>query len=149
MCGNRLAIPAACRIVALEDPMSKTLTTAAVAATMVAGYALIGGMTPAATTAPAMAASEHIAHMAMAGSVHANHAMDEMKWAAARAQAAPAAANANLPADDMGVMARLAASTRKSECVKSDVGGSPMRAWVVYPDRRDKAPVVVVIQEIC
>jgi carboxymethylenebutenolidase len=74
--------------------------------------------------------------------------MDEMKWAAARAQAGAAAASRNLPPDDMGAVQRLASSPRKSEFVKIDVGGSPMRAFVVYPDRRDKAPVVVVIQEI-
>ena len=48
----------------------------------------------------------------------------------------------------MGVVQRLASSPRKSEFVKVDVGGMPMRTFVVYPDRRDKAPVVVVIQEI-
>ena len=36
-----------------------------------------------------MTASEHIAHMAKAGDVHAGHAMDEVAWAAARAQATP------------------------------------------------------------
>jgi carboxymethylenebutenolidase len=96
----------------------------------------------------AMTASEHIAHLAKAGDVHAGHAMDELAWAAARLQAAPAAVNRNLPADDLGVQQRLAGSPRKSEFVKVEVGGMPMRTWVVYPDRRDKAPVVVVIQEI-
>ena len=145
--------------------MSKQLTMAAVAVTVVVGYAFFAGIPRsgqvlaagggAEVTVPAseharhgMTASEHIAHMARDGNVHANHAMDEMKWAAARAQAVLAAARANLPADDMGVLARLAASKRKSEFVKIVVGGMPMRAWVVYPDRRDKAPVVVVIQEI-
>jgi carboxymethylenebutenolidase len=138
----------------------------AVVVTAVMGYVLVGtqrpgtvmgSVAPTVAAAPAagsehaahgMTASEHIAHMAMAGSVHAGHAMDEMAWAAARAQAAPAAANSSLPADDMGAVARLAASKRKSEFVKVDVGGMPMRTWVVYPDRRDKAPVVIVIQEI-
>ena len=27
-------------------------------------------------------------------------------------------------------------------------GGSPIRTWVVYPERKDKAPVVIVIHEI-
>ena len=71
-----------------------------------------------------------------------------MKWAAARAQAGAAAVNRNLPPDDMGALARLASSTRKKEFVTLDVVGSPMRAFVVYPARQDKAPVVVVIQEI-
>jgi dienelactone hydrolase len=43
---------------------------------------------------------------------------------------------------------RLASSPRKKEFVTINVGGSPMRTFVVYPDRQDKAPVVVVIQEI-
>jgi carboxymethylenebutenolidase len=146
--------------------MSKTTMTAAVAAAMVVGYAWTGAgqrtaRASAAGTAAAaqpaagsehathgMTASEHIAHMAAAGNVHAGHAMDELKWAAARAQAGAAAPNRNLPADDMGAAQRLASSPRKSEFVKVDVGGMPMRTFVVYPDRRDKAPVVVVIQEI-
>jgi len=148
--------------------MSTRLTSAVltVAVTTVLGYAAVGSqrsgkamesVAPTLAAAPAagsdhaghgMTASEHIAHMATAGNVHAGHAMDEFAWAAARAQAAPAAANSNLPADDMGVLARLGSSKRKSEFVKVDVAGMPMRTWVVYPDRRDKAPVVVVIQEI-
>jgi carboxymethylenebutenolidase len=149
--------------------MNRPITTVAVAMTLAVGYAVIGGsqrpgqamgLTAVQTVAPTVAAAgsqsaahgmtagEHIAHMAMAGNIHAGHAMDEMKWAAARAQAGPAAANRNLPPDDMGAVARLASSPRKSEFVKIDVSGSPMRAFVVYPDRRDKAPVVVVIQEI-
>ncbi len=147
--------------------MSKTLMTTAVAVAMVVAYAWTSGgrrgaqvsasgQTTAAALAPAssehaahgMTAAEHIAHMAAAGNVHAGHAMDEMAWAAARAQAGAAAGSRNLPADDMGVVQRLASSPRKSEFVKIDVGGMPMRTFVVYPDRRDKAPVVVVIQEI-
>ena len=147
--------------------MIKQITIAAVAMAAI-GYVLVGGsqrsgqrlfqaVSPAVAAAPAvtseqaghaMTASEHIAHMAAAGSVHAGHAMDEMKWAAARAQAGAAAGTPNLPPDDMGAVQRLASSKRKSEFVKVDVGGMPMRTWVVYPDRRDKAPVVVVIQEI-
>jgi hypothetical protein len=61
-------------------------------------------------------------------------------------QAAPA--SAALPADDMGAADRIAKSPRKGEFVRIDVGGAPMRAWVVYPQGQTKAPVVVVIQEI-
>jgi carboxymethylenebutenolidase len=146
--------------------MNTRIATVAVVMTAAVGYAIIGGSQRAgqavaqaadpdaglAVTSEhaghAMTASEHIAHLAKAGDVHAGHAMDEVAWAAARAQAAPAAVNRNLPADDMGVQQRLAGSPRKSEFVKVDVGGMPMRTWVVYPARRDKAPVVVVIQEI-
>jgi len=54
-----------------------------------------------------------------------------------------------LPADEAGVVAALNASPRHGEWVKYDAGsGDSVRAWVVYPERRDKAPVVIVIHEI-
>jgi hypothetical protein len=62
----------------------------------------------------AMTAEEHLAHikgMSAAGDIHAGHALDE--FARGIAQAAPA--NAKLPADDMGVVVRLAGSPRKGE----------------------------------
>jgi carboxymethylenebutenolidase len=96
--------------------------------------------------AAAMSASQHIAHLAAAGDIHANHAMDEIRWAAFARQAAPA--SASLPADDMGAVERLKASPRKGEFVTINVGGTPMRTWVVHPQGAARAPVVVVIQEI-
>jgi len=52
------------------------------------------------------------------------------------------------PAEDSAV-ARLNASPRHGEWVSYDAGGGDsVRAWVVYPERSDKAPVVVVIHEI-
>jgi carboxymethylenebutenolidase len=95
----------------------------------------------------AMTAEEHLEHikaMSVAGDIHAGHALDE--FARGVAQAAPA--NAKLPADDMGVVARLAASPRKGEYVNVMVDGKPMRMWVVHPAGNGKAPVVVVIMEI-
>ena len=97
-------------------------------------------------TVQAMSAEEHLAHMAASGDIHAGHALDEIKWARTSRQAAPA--STSLPADDMGVVARLAASPRKGEYVTIDVGGTPMRTWVVRPAGAARAPVVVVIQEI-
>jgi len=91
-----------------------------------------------------MTASAHIEHMAAAGDIHANHALDEMRWALLQSQAAPA--NRALPADDMGVAARLAQS--RGEFVTIDVNGTSMRTWVVRPAGTGPAPVVVVIQEI-
>jgi carboxymethylenebutenolidase len=82
--------------------------------------------------------------MAAAGNIHAAHAIEEMKWAAM--QAAPA--NAALPADDMGAVARLASSPRKGEYVKIDVNGTPVNTWVVRPSGNGRAAVVVVIQEV-
>ncbi|HUK32530.1 MAG TPA: hypothetical protein VLV86_01390, partial [Vicinamibacterales bacterium] len=102
--------------------------------------------TPAAP-AMTMTAAEHLEHikaMAAAGDIHAGHALDE--FARGVAQAAPA--NAKLPADDMGVVNRLATSPRKGEYVNVMVDGKPMRTWVVHPAGNGKAPVVVVIMEI-
>ena len=54
-----------------------------------------------------------------------------------------------LPADDSGAVARLSASPRHGEWVHYDAGaGDSVRAWIVYPERRDAAPVVLVIHEI-
>lgn len=62
----------------------------------------------------------------------------------------PALASAQtLPADEEGAVARLDASPRHGEWVRYDAGGGDMvEAWVVYPERDDPAPVVVVIHEI-
>lgn len=56
-----------------------------------------------------------------------------------------------LPAGASTVAARLAASPRHGEyamIARTKGGTDSLRAWVVYPQRRDKAPVVVVIHEI-
>jgi len=60
-----------------------------------------------------------------------------------------ALAQATLPASDSTVRARLDASPRHGEWVAYDGGGGDsVRAWVVFPERSDPAPVVVVIHEI-
>ena len=70
----------------------------------------------------------------------------------ALACAVPAAAadvpGARLPPSEETAKQRLDASPRHGEWVSVDVGGTPIRTWVVHPERRDKAPVVVVIHEI-
>ena len=54
-----------------------------------------------------------------------------------------------LPPDEEGALAHLDASPRHGEWVDFDAGGGDMvRAWVVYPERAEAAPVVVVIHEI-
>lgn len=97
---------------------------------------------------PGKTTADQIAALAAAGDIHAGHAMDEMRWAAAGIQAAAVPANTNLPPDDAGAVARLEKSPRKGEYVKIDVAGTPMTAWVVRPQTQGRAPVVVVIQEI-
>ncbi|MGQ0813554.1 MAG: dienelactone hydrolase family protein [Gemmatimonadota bacterium] len=60
------------------------------------------------------------------------------------AQAGPA-----LPPGATTAQARITASPRHGEWVMVKTGASDsVRAWLVYPERRTKAPVVVVIQEI-
>ena len=127
----------------------KILLLVAVVAGVVAIVAGRRGHAASPETAPAMnmTAAEHLEHIRMmsaAGDIHAGHALDE--FARGVAQAAPA--NAKLPADEMGVVARLASSPRKGEYVNVMVDGKPMRTWVVRPAGNGKAPVVVVIMEI-
>ncbi len=54
-----------------------------------------------------------------------------------------------LPAGADGVLERLEQSPRHGEWVRYEAGsGDSVSAWVVYPERPDRAPVVVVIHEI-
>lgn len=58
------------------------------------------------------------------------------------------AQNAALPPGEADTISRLNASPRHGEWVTYDAGGGDrVEAWVVYPERDDKAPVVVVIHE--
>lgn len=95
----------------------------------------VGGLTlaVAAACSPRQAASEHnMAGMGTASGV-----------------AAPSTQNLSLPASSAGSAQRLATSPRHGEWVMIKTGPSDsVRAWVVYPSRPDKAPVVVVIHEI-
>ncbi len=61
----------------------------------------------------------------------------------------PAAAKEALPPDAEGATAALESSPRHGEWVDvSYAGGPPIRTFVVYPQRSDSAPVVIVIHEI-
>jgi carboxymethylenebutenolidase len=57
-------------------------------------------------------------------------------------------ANSSLPADAAGARARLVNSPRHGEWVTYRSGSDSIRAWLVYPQRKDNAPVVVVVHEI-
>ncbi|HET7613009.1 MAG TPA: dienelactone hydrolase family protein [Gemmatimonadaceae bacterium] len=55
----------------------------------------------------------------------------------------------NLPPDAAGAPSRLNASSRHGEWAMIRTGdGDSVRAWVVYPERSTKAPVVLVVHEI-
>jgi carboxymethylenebutenolidase len=54
-----------------------------------------------------------------------------------------------IPAGGEAAKARLNSSSRHGEWAMIETApGDSVRAWVVFPERRDKAPVVVVIHEI-
>ncbi len=57
-------------------------------------------------------------------------------------------ANKSLPPSEDTAKERLNTSTRHGEWVKLSAGGAPVNTWVVYPERKTKAPVVIVIHEI-
>jgi carboxymethylenebutenolidase len=55
----------------------------------------------------------------------------------------------DLPPGEADAKARLGGSPRHGEWVQVDAGGGDrVDAWVVYPERRDRAAVVIVIHEI-
>ncbi|MCW5892070.1 MAG: dienelactone hydrolase family protein [bacterium] len=58
------------------------------------------------------------------------------------------AAAPTLPPSEETAKQRLATSPRHGELVSVDVAGTPVKTWVVYPERKDKAPVVIVVHEI-
>ncbi|HEY4562528.1 MAG TPA: dienelactone hydrolase family protein [Thermoanaerobaculia bacterium] len=67
------------------------------------------------------------------------------------APAAPARArDENLPPSEAQAKAGLEKSPRHGEYVdvKMPSGGAPIRTWIVYPERKDKAGVVIIIHEI-
>jgi carboxymethylenebutenolidase len=74
-----------------------------------------------------------------------NHASHDMAFPAGLVSVP---ANPSLPADAAGARARLASSPRHGEWVTYRSGADSIRAWLVYPQRKDNAPVVVVIHEI-
>lgn len=64
----------------------------------------------------------------------------------------PVPQTATLPPDAAHAVERLNGSPRHGEYVMIPTGGTgggdSLRAWVVYPARSDKAPVIVVVHEI-
>jgi carboxymethylenebutenolidase len=62
----------------------------------------------------------------------------------------PRARDESLPASEAQAKAALDHSPRHGEYVdvKSSAGGAAIRTWVMYPERKDKAGVVLVIHEV-
>ena len=79
------------------------------------------------------------------------HALFLTALAILTTQASPAPPrDPNLPAAAETAKAALESSPRHGEYVdiKNPGGGAPIRTWIVYPERKDKAGVVIVIHEI-
>ena len=77
------------------------------------------------------------------GDEHLDHAMETAQPASSVQQ------DRTLPAGATDVVERLRTSPRHAEWVTIKApGGDSIRAYLVYPERRDNAPVVVVINEI-
>jgi carboxymethylenebutenolidase len=85
------------------------------------------------------------AQRAPSSDMHGDHASD----ASSVSGSGVTSSDSTLPAGATGVAQRLASSPRHGEYVMIPTGaGDSVRAWVVYPERSTKAPVVVVIHEI-
>jgi len=69
---------------------------------------------------------------------------------AAAASAMPSARDEQLPPSEKQAKAALGSSPRHGEYVdvKLPSGGAPIRTWIVFPERKEKAGVVIVIHEI-
>ena len=67
---------------------------------------------------------------------------------AASSVATAAPQSTALPPDAAGAPARLSSSPRHGEWAMIRNGSDSIRAWVVYPERSTKAPVVIVVHEI-
>ncbi|MEP7009836.1 MAG: dienelactone hydrolase family protein, partial [Acidobacteriota bacterium] len=89
---------------------------------------------PATPAAPATPATPAAAHAPLA---------------APAAPAVPVAHDPNLPPTEVTAKAQLDKSPRHGEYVDIALpGGGKLNAWVVYPERKDKAGVVILIHEI-
>jgi carboxymethylenebutenolidase len=66
----------------------------------------------------------------------------------AREASSGTAIQSSLPAGAADAEARLAASPRHAEWATIRSGEDSLRMWVVYPERSDNAPVVLVVHEI-
>lgn len=78
-----------------------------------------------------------------------SHAAADHAMPPSSASSISAPDNRGLPPDASGALARLNSSPRHGEWVTIRTGGGDsVRAWVVYPERSTKAPVVLVVHEI-
>ncbi|MDQ2869857.1 MAG: dienelactone hydrolase family protein [Acidobacteriota bacterium] len=88
---------------------------------------------------------------ALAQDPHAAHGAAAPRTTASPGPAAPAAVrDPSLPPSEEQAKAALDKSPRHGEYadVKMSAGGASIRTWIVYPERKEKAGVVLLIHEI-
>src|SRR6185436_11223546 len=106
-------------------------------AAVLAGAIALAAAPSFAQTAPKPAADPHAGHMMI----------DMAQTAPAAAQAKPD--NPAIPPDNAASADRLKGSPRHGEWVDIKMPSGPaLKSFVVYPERKDKAPVVLVIHDI-
>ena len=125
---------------------TRSFGLAAVAAAALATSVAVPG-------AAAQSAADHHDHAAMAQAAPAAAAQPAQPAAGAQPAAAAQPAvprNPALPAPEEGAKGAIESSPRHGEWAEVKVAGrdTPVKLWVVYPERKDKAPVVLVISEI-
>ncbi len=95
----------------------------------------------------ALAATTSCARSISSAAAEHDHPAEASRTSAVAAGAMQAQGTA-LPAGANDAVQRLANSPRHAEWAMIRTGDDSVRAWVVYPERRQRAPVVVVIHEI-
>jgi len=95
-----------------------------------------------------LAAATACARGAASAAGEHDHRTDPSASSGAASSTAVQGRGAALPAGANDAVQRLASSPRHAEWVMVRTGGDSVRAWVVYPERRQRAPVVVVVHEI-
>ena len=96
-------------------------------------------------------AQQPVAASASIADPHTGHLMTEMSGAATADPMSTAQGTPGIPAGAADAAARLGASTRHAEWVKiawEKGSADSLMAWVVFPESKKKASVVVVIHEI-
>jgi len=84
--------------------------------------------------------------VAMSITACASGSADELDMEASAS--ASGSATDTLPPSGDDAMARLASSPRHAEWAMVPTGDDSVQSWVVYPERPDNAPVVLVVHEI-
>ena len=78
---------------------------------------------------------------------HADHGERSVADSMGTRATAIAAAQSGLPASSATAAQRIASSPRHAEWVAVRSGADSIMSWVVYPERSDKAPVIIVLHE--